>query len=158
MPRKGRRVSPRQRAIAKGYRSGLEEKIGEQLKSLKVNAEYESFKIPYVVPSITRSYTPDYLLPNGIVLELKGLFVLEDRKKHLFIKEQYPSLDIRFVFSNSKTKLRKGAKSSYAEWCEKHDFIYADKEVPLSWVQEKSKLRSLNIVERLKEQINNGKK
>ena len=38
------------------------------------------------------------------------------------------------------------------------DFIYADKEVPLSWVQEKSKLRSLNIVERLKEQINNGKK
>ena len=87
---------------------GLKKKIGEQLKSLKVNAEYESFKIPYVVPSVTRSYTPDYLLPNGIVLELKGLFVLEDRKKHLFIKEQYPSLDIRFVFSNSKTKLRKG--------------------------------------------------
>ena len=41
-----RRVNPRQRAIAKGYRSGLEEKIGEQLKKLEVNAEYESFKIP----------------------------------------------------------------------------------------------------------------
>ena len=152
-----RRVNPRQRAIAKGYRSGLEEKIGEQLKKLKVNAEYESFKIPYIVPVIQRTYTPDYLLPNGIVLELKGLFVLEDRKKHLLIKEQYPNLDIRFVFSNSKTKLRKGAKSCYAEWCEKHGFIYADKEVPLSWIKENSKLKSINIVERLKEQIKNAR-
>ena len=152
-----RRVSPRQRAIAKVYLSGLEEKIGEQLKKLEVNAEYESFKIPYIVPVIQRTYTPDYLLPNGIVLELKGLFVLEDRKKHLLIKEQYPNLDIRFVFSNSKTKLRKGAKSCYAEWCEKHGFNYADKEVPLSWIQEKSKLKSINIVERLKEQIKNAR-
>lgn len=152
-----KRVSPRQRAIAKGYRSGLEEKIGEQLKKLKVNAEYESFKIPYIVPVIQRTYTPDYLLPNGIVLELKGLFVLEDRKKHLLIKEQYPDLDIRFVFSNSKTKLRKGAKSCYAEWCEKNGFSYADKEVPLSWIQENSKLKSINIVERLKEQIKNAR-
>jgi|TARA_B100001094_G_C17982605_1_gene695997 hypothetical protein len=147
-----RKFGPRQRAIAKGYRSGLEEKVGEQLKKLNVDAEYESFKIPYTVPVIHRTYTPDYLLPNGIVLELKGLFVLEDRKKHLLIKEQYPNLDIRFVFSNSRTKLRKGAKSNYGEWCEKHGFTYADKEVPNSWVKEKSKLRSINIVERLKQE------
>jgi hypothetical protein len=147
-----KKLGPRQRAIAKGYRSGLEEKVGEQLKKLKVNAEYESFKIPYIVPVINRTYTPDYLLPNGIVLELKGLFVLEDRKKHLLIKEQYPNLDIRFVFSNSRTKLRKGAKSNYGEWCKKHGFIYADKEVPHSWVKEKSKLKSINIVERLKQE------
>jgi len=147
-----RKFGPRQRAIAKGYRSGLEEKVGEQLKKLNIDAEYESFKIPYTVPVTHRTYTPDYLLPNGIVLELKGLFVLEDRKKHLLIKEQYPNLDIRFVFSNSKTKLRKGAKSNYGEWCEKHGFIYADKEVPPSWVKEKSKLRSINIVERLKQE------
>lgn len=149
---KRKKIGPRQRAIAKGYRSGLEEKVGEQLKKLNVNAEYESFKIPYIVPVINRTYTPDYLLPNGIVLELKGLFVLEDRKKHLLIKEQYPNLDIRFVFSNSRTKLRKGAKSNYGEWCEKHGFIYADKEVPISWVKEKSKLRSINIVDRLKQE------
>ena len=117
-----KKFGPRQRAIAKGYRSGLEEKVGEQLKKLNARAEYESFKIPYTVPIIYRTYTPDYLLPNGIVLELKGLFVLEDRKKHLLIKEQYPNLDIRFVFSNSRTKLRKGAKSNYGEWCEKHGF------------------------------------
>lgn len=153
-----RKIGPKQRAMAKGYRSGLEEKIGEKFKELKINAEYESFKIPYTVPTIRRTYTPDYLLTNGIVLELKGLFVLEDRKKHLLVKEQYPDLDIRFVFSNSRTKLRKGAKSNYGEWCEKHGFIYADKEVPMSWVKEKSKLKSINIVERLKEQKkHNGK-
>ena len=106
-----KKFGPRQRAIAKGYRSGLEEKVGEQLKKLKVNAEYESFKIPYIVPVIHRTYTPDYLLPNGIVLELKGLFVLEDRKKHLLIKEQYPNLDIRFVFSNSISIIRNKSKN-----------------------------------------------
>ena len=110
-----KKLGPRQRAIAKGYRSGLEEKVGEQLKKLKINAEYESFKIPYVVPVIHRTY-------------------------------------IRFVFSNSRTKLRKGAKSNYGEWCKKHGFIYADKEVPHSRVKEKSKLKSINIVERLKQE------
>lgn len=118
-----------------GYRSGLEEKISDQLKSIGVPVQYESFKIQYEVHEI-RSYTPDWKLPNGIIIESKGRFLLEDRKKHLLIKKQYPDLDIRFVFSNSKAKIRKGSPTSYGDWCKKNGFLYADKLIPEEWIKE----------------------
>jgi hypothetical protein len=124
----------RQRALKAGYRSGLEENVATQLKKLGVTAEYETTKIKYRVEE-DRSYTPDFVLPNGIIIETKGRFVAADRKKHLLIKKQHPELDIRFVFSNSKTKLSKGSKTTYGAWCTKHGYLYADKEVPLEWLK-----------------------
>jgi hypothetical protein len=121
-------------AIKNGYRSGLEDKISEDLKDRKVKFEYEKLKIKYEVHE-NRTYTPDFTLPNGIIIESKGRFTPEDRKKHLLIKKQHPDLDIRFVFSNSKGKIRKGSKTSYAYWCEKHGFLYADKRIPDEWVK-----------------------
>jgi hypothetical protein len=122
-------------AIKHGYRSGLEDKISEQLKSLSVPVKYEQFKISYEVNE-TRTYTPDFELPNGIIIESKGRFVAADRKKHLLIQKQHPLLDIRFVFSNSKAKINKGSKTSYADWCNKFGFIYADKLIPKGWIDE----------------------
>ena len=118
-----------------GYRSGLEDRISEQLKSLNVPFKYEEFKIQYEVNEI-RTYTPDFELPNGIIIESKGRFVAADRKKHLTVKRQYPKLDIRFVFSNSKAKINKGSKTSYAEWCQRHGYLYADKLIPERWIKE----------------------
>ena len=66
----------------------------------------------------------------------KGRFVLEDRKKHLLVKQQHPELDIRFVFSNSKNKINKKSKTTYADWCEKNGFKYADKVIPDEWFEE----------------------
>lgn len=120
-----------------GYRSGLEDKVSKQLQESGVSFEYETLKIQYEVNE-TRRYTPDFILPNGIIIETKGRFVAADRKKHLLIQQQHSHLDIRFVFSNSRAKLSKGAKSTYAEWCEKHGFLYADKEIPQEWLQERS--------------------
>ena len=122
-------------AIKHGYRSGLEDKISEQLKSLSVPVKYEQFKISYEVNE-TRTYTPDFELPNGIIIESKGRFVAADRKKHLLIQKQHPLLDIRFVFSNSKAKINKGSKTSYADWCNKFGFLYADKLIPKGWIDE----------------------
>tara|TARA_R110002126_G_scaffold213495_2_gene359967 strand:- start:248 stop:595 length:348 start_codon:yes stop_codon:yes gene_type:complete len=86
-----------------------------------------------------RTYTPDFLLPNGILIETKGRFTTEDRKKHLEIKKQHPALDIRLVFTNSKAKIRKGSKTTYGMWCDKHKFMYADKDVPQDWIEERKK-------------------
>lgn len=122
-------------AIKHGYRSGLEDKIAAQLKSLSVPVKYEQFKISYEVNE-TRTYTPDWELPNGIIIESKGRFVAADRKKHLLIQKQHPLLDIRFVFSNSKAKINKGSKTSYADWCNKFGFLYADKLIPKEWIDE----------------------
>ena len=130
-----RNVGATSRGLKHGYRSGLEDRISEQLKSLGVQFKYEEFKIKYEVNEI-RTYTPDFELPNGIIIESKGRFVAADRKKHLLVKDQFPRLDIRFVFSNSKGKISKGSKTSYADWCDKHGYRYADKLIPEEWIKE----------------------
>lgn len=97
--------------------------------------KYEEFKIKYEVNEV-RTYTPDFELPNGIIIESKGRFVAADRKKHLLVKKQHPDLDIRFVFSNSNAKISKGSKTTLGMWCDKHGYMYADKLIPEEWIKE----------------------
>ena len=123
----------RRHAIKNGYRSGLEDDIAKDLKGRGVNFEYEKLKVQWQLLE-NKTYTPDFKLPNGIIIESKGRFVQADRKKHLIIQDQHPFLDIRFVFSNSRSKLYKGAKSTYGDWCNKHGFLYADKRIPDEWL------------------------
>ncbi len=99
-------------------------------------ATYESHRIPFTEPAKNRHYTPDFVLPNGIVVESKGIFDSADRAKHLLIKEQHPDLDIRFVFSNDKAKISKGSATTYAIWCGKYGYQYARKEIPKEWLTE----------------------
>lgn len=119
-------------AIKHGWRSGLEERVSKELDEAGIKYEYETQKIKYRVEE-DRTYTPDFILPNGVIVETKGRFTTADRKKHLLIKKQHPTLDIRFVFQNSRAKLYKGAKSTYAQWCENQGFVYADKSIPKEW-------------------------
>lgn len=137
------------RGIKEGYRSGLEEKIAEQIKCLGFPCYYETFKIPYAIPETAHKYCPDWILPNGIIIESKGRFTTADRKKHLLVQEQHPNLDLRFVFSNSKTKLSKGSKTSYATWCEQHGFKYADRLIPEEWFYEE--VKKVEIPEKTRE-------
>ena len=121
-----------------GYRSGLEKKLADELKVLKVKFTYESLKIEWEDLAY-RTYTPDFVLSNGIIIESKGMFTAADRRKHLAIKRQHPKLDIRFVFENSRRKLRKGAKSTYGEWCYKYGLLYSNRVIPEEWLKEKGK-------------------
>ena len=130
---------PRMSPEARGYKSGLEGKVAQQLEAMGIKVEYEASKIPYVIPESSHKYSPDFELPNGIYIETKGRFVLADRKKHLLLKSQKPELDIRFVFTNSAAKINKGSKTTYADWCNKHGFLYADKLIPEAWIAEKGK-------------------
>jgi len=122
-----------------GFRSGLEETIYKQIAKQGITPQYETFKIPYVIPASNHTYTPDFQLPNGIIIETKGRFVASDRKKHLLVKKQHPELDIRFVFQNAKGRINKGSKTTYADWCVKNGFLYADKEIPYEWFKEPNK-------------------
>jgi hypothetical protein len=119
-----------------GFKSGLEENISKQIESKGIVVQYESEKVEYIVPASKHTYSPDFLLPNGIIVETKGRFVATDRKKHLLVKEQHPELDIRFVFSNSKNKINKTSKTTYADWCIKNGYQFADKIIPQSWFSE----------------------
>ena len=113
------------------YRSGFEETLASQLKRGGVNFEYETVKLKYVKKA---TYTPDFILPNGIIIEAKGLWTTEDRKKHLLVREQHPQLDIRLVFQSATNKIRKGSNTTYAGWCEKKGIKYANKLIPESWL------------------------
>lgn len=118
------------------YRSGLEEKNMKYLEGKNVIGLYEKWSIPYVIPESSHRYTPDILLPNGIFVELKGLWEADDRKKHMLLREQYPDIEIRFVFSSSRTKIYKGSPTSYGEFCEKRGILFADKLIPVEWIKE----------------------
>lgn len=118
-----------------GFRSMLEVSVAKQLDEAGIKYGYETEKIKYTFPETIRTYTPDIILPNGIVVETKGRFTLPDRKKHLLIQKQHPDKDIRFVFTNSNNKISKGSKTSYADWCTKNGFKFSDKKVPDEWLK-----------------------
>ena len=122
-------------AIKHGYRSGFEHKVADQLTESNTGFEYETTVIDYIKPETHHKYTVDFTLPNGILVETKGRWILEDRKKHLLIKQQHPELDIRIVFQSAKGKIRKGSKTTYADFCDKHGSIWADKEIPKDWLK-----------------------
>ena len=112
------------------YRSGLEERFGKFLDKQGVAFLYEVERLPYVTES---KYTPDFSLPNGVIIETKGFFKPSDRRKMLAVLAQHPHLDIRMVFQRNNT-LSSKSKTTYGDWCTKHGIrwcIFPD--VPTDW-------------------------
>jgi hypothetical protein len=127
----------RANALKHGWRSGLEEKVANALTEAGIPFTYEQTKVKYIKPASEHQYTPDFVLDNGIIIETKGLFTAIDRQKHMLVKRQHPHLDIRFVFSNSKARLSKSSRTTYAMWCVKYGYMYADKMIPEDWIKER---------------------
>lgn len=124
--------------LANGFRSGLEKKIADDLSDKGIPFDYEKLKITYTVPERQATYTPDFvLLDNGIIVESKGIFDADDRKKHLLIKQQHPDLDIRLVFSRANAPIYKGSPTTHAKWADHHGFKWAEKLIPDAWLKEK---------------------
>lgn len=125
------------------HKSGLEDGIANQIKNKygkKHGDAYEEYKISYDIPASHHTYTPDFVLDNGIIIEAKGWFKggAAERKKYILLKQQYPNLDIRFVFSNPHSKINR-LKTTYAEWAEKNGFPYSRRFIPDSWFMEDKK-------------------
>jgi len=133
----------RVRSKKAGFSSGVEHDNARLLEAQNVRFEYEprAKKIVFIQPEKRRTYLPDFILPNGMIIECKGEFKHADRQKHLWIKAQRPDLDIRFVFTNPKAPIRGGSKTTIAQWCDKHGFLYADKLIPIEWLKESTKCR-----------------
>ena len=124
----------RKKAKAAGFRSGFEQAVARQLDAAGQAYEYEpkDGKIKFVPKE--RTYLPDFVLPNGVIIEVKGRFTGADRAKHLLIKAQHPELDVRFVFQYDN-KLTKVSKTRYSDWCEKHGFGYCFVTIPECWYE-----------------------
>ena len=115
------------------YRSKFEVRVAADLGKRKIDFQYEKVSFDNV-PKI-RNYTPDFYLPESkIYIETKGRLTTNDRVKHLLIKDQYPDLDIRFVFVNANNKISRTSKTTYANWCDRHKFLWAESLVPMEWL------------------------
>jgi len=130
-----------------GYRSGLEEKVAETLGTKAVGFEYESLRL--VVKKRVRkgicqtcgsklvykeaTYTPDFVLDNGIIMEVKGRFTASDRAKMLAVRESNPDRKIVLYFATDN-KLQKNSEQRYSDWCTKHGFDYAVGTIPRRWL------------------------
>lgn len=147
MPRA--RLTQAAAGLKHGWRSGLEEQVALQLKTAGIDYLYEGMSVPFVEPMKPRRYTPDFVLPNGIVVETKGQFQTADRQKHLMVQKQYPDLDIRFVFSRSASRISKQSQTTYAFWCEQKGFQYADRWIPDAWLREPTNPRSVAAIKKL---------
>ena len=112
------------------YRSWFEENVASALNRAGVTHTYESMKLTNTKEC---KYTPDFVLDNGIILEVKGYWLASDRTKHLRVREAHPELDIRFVFQRASNTLTKNSKTTYADWCNKHGFLWCEKQLPHSW-------------------------
>lgn len=115
------------------FRSNFEESIWDAATGSRQKLEHEPFYIPYVMKG---SYLPDFILPNGIIVEAKGYLDAAACKKMKAVKASNPHLDIRFVFQNANGKRNKRAKLRNYEWAERYGFPWAEGTIPLSWFKE----------------------
>jgi hypothetical protein len=119
-----------------GFRSQFEAYVAALLDQQGCRFSYEPKRIPFVQPATKKSYCPDFLIEDkDFFIEAKGIFSASDRKKHKFIQEQYPDLDIRFVFQNSKLPIRRGSNTTCADWANKNGFLWAHKKPPIEWLE-----------------------
>jgi hypothetical protein len=110
-------------------RSGFERTIAAQLKRAKVKFEYETLKLPY---TIKHTYSPDFILENDVIIEVKGVFRPGDIAKMRAVKAAHPDLDIRFVFMHPNKKIP-GQKQTHEQWADRHGFPWAVGAVPEDW-------------------------
>lgn len=114
------------------WRSESEARVASALTG--TGATYESVRFQY--PSKVRTYLPDFILPNGILLEVKGWFTPADRAKLKAVVAEHPDLDIRLVLDTPHQWTTKKKTMTNAQWCEKNGFPWAAKEVPQEWIDE----------------------
>ncbi len=122
-------------------RSGFEVKTLHFLQSKGIKVKYESRRLPYTVPAKQKNYIPDFELPNGILVECKGIFDRETREKMLLAIEQNPDKDIRILFMRDN-RLSKQSKTKYTDWCRKHNMKCAVSSlghVPEEWIAANNK-------------------
>ena len=107
------------RSKKSAFRSTFEEDVSKILKGF----DYEPFTVPYV---IERSYRPDFVHnASGTLVECKGYFRDGDTKKYTSIRDSLPTgQQLVFVLMQPNKKIRKGAKMTMSQWCDKEGILW----------------------------------
>jgi len=113
------------------FRSKFERTVAASLVKRGLEFYYENQALAYRIEAV---YKPDFCLPNGVIVETKGLFGPEDRRKMIAVKQAHPDLDIRLCFQNANVKLSRAPKAlAYWQWAERHGFLWCEGHIPTTW-------------------------
>jgi len=129
------------------FRSKFEHRIAVDLETRGVNYDYEREEWEYFTKVRNgvckdcngihvyqrRWYTPDFFLPNGIVIEAKGQFTASNRVTLKAIREVHDSVDLRLVFM-ANNRISKASGTTYVDWCEQFGFKYSIGRIPDEWL------------------------
>ena len=101
------------------FRSTFEEDVSKLLKGF----DYEPFTVPY---TIQRSYRPDFVhSASGVLVVRKGYFRDGDTTKYTSIRDSLPAgQELVFVLMQPNKRIRKGAKMTMSEWCDKENILW----------------------------------
>lgn len=80
-----------------------------------------------------RKYTPDFFLPNGLVVEAKGRLDPPTRTQLLAVMESNPDKELVLLFAKDNW-MTKAHKNRYSDWCEKHNIDYSIGSIPDEWL------------------------
>ncbi len=105
------------------YKSWYEADLADELKRLKCKAKYEPVKLKY---QLNLNYKPDWVLPNGVILEAKGKLDYETRRKMEAVKKANPKKDIKLIFMKASNTIRKGSKTTYGDWATQNGFDWSE--------------------------------
>jgi hypothetical protein len=121
-------------------RSKFEQRLVDQLREKGVDYVYEKQCTWFTPPPKRTRKTWDFWITTKsgkeIVIEGKGWWKPKRRIAELECIKQHPEIDVRYVFENAETKIRKGSKTSYADVCRKHGILFAQGRIPQEWLDE----------------------
>ena len=122
------------------YRSKLEKECHQLLGQNEW--EYEPHKVAY---TMRKNYMPDFVR-DDYYIEVKGFFRPGDTAKYKAIAEQlrFEGKDYIFLMPKPDSKVRKGGKITYREWCAKHKIkIFSTSEIKelKEWTRNKQQMQ-----------------
>lgn len=131
-------------------RSKFERRVAAELTTLGVKYEYETYVFTYASPIqgscvscggtnlfTFKSYTPDFYLPSqDRIIETKGKWTADDRKKMRLVIEQFPDEKWCMLFMRDN-KIHRNSNTRYSDYCTKYGIefaIYEKEGVPNKWL------------------------
>lgn len=124
--------------MANAYRSKFEKNVAGYMGKRRIPFGYEVEKFKFVQPAKSRTYTPDFYIPaTKTYIETKGKLTPDDRTKLVWVMEQNPGIKLAILFMKSTNPIRKGSKTTYADWADSVGIDWADfaDGIPERWLK-----------------------